>query len=451
MNVDRVVIGGGFAGLLSAHSALSLGESVVVLEASSDWGGAIGRGVLGHQTIDTGAEAFSLMGNAVSDLIDRLGLSQQVRKPRALSPVIAGANGLLPIPRGVMGIPADLDELRASTVLDTNAIDTAAQRDAVPMGPGWMEKPLGDLVGERLGASLLNQLVVPIVNAIYGPNAVRCTLGELLPSFAAEVQKTGSLTGAAAAVRGNSPGPGSAVASLKGGLHTLIDALSAECRSLGGALHANSPVTRLEREGTTWSVGTDETTFHSPRVTLACGLGATQKLLGTQQEFASILRPLETHATTIVFALVNDSLLNSFPLGTGALVAKDFAGHLHATTHANAKWEWLDDTLPPDHHLIRLSFASPLDQEIGQVKTAALQALADLYATHPDNVREMLPVRWGDNLVEHNPGSKALRNQLTELAGHHGLDIRGAVASGNGLLAITQDVQRKENPWLTPA
>lgn len=451
MSVDRVVIGGGFAGLLSAHSALSRGESVVVLEASSDWGGAIGRGVLGGQTIDTGAEAFSLMGGAVSELIGTLGLSQQVREPRALSPVIASTNGLLPIPRGVLGIPADLDELRASQVFDTVAIDTAAQRDAVPMGPGWTEKPLGDLVRERLGASLLNQLVVPIVDAIYGPNAVQCTLGELLPAFAAEVAKTGSLTGAAAAVRGNSPGPGSAVASLKGGLHTLIDALSAECQSLGGALHANSAVTRLQRAGTAWSVATGTTTFDTSRVTLACGLGTTQALLRTHKELANILRPLETHATTIVLALVRDSHLNSFPLGTGALVAKDFAGDLHATTHANAKWEWLDDTLPPDHHLIRLSFELPPHYESDRLKTAALQALSDLYATHPDDVVELLPVRWGDNLVEHNPGSKALRNQLTEIAGHHGLDIRGAVTSGNGLLAITQDVERKENPWLTPA
>jgi protoporphyrinogen/coproporphyrinogen III oxidase len=447
MTPDRIIIGGGFAGLLAARAAAHASEKVVVLEASPQWGGAIGRGKLAGLTLDTGAEAFSTMGEAVSTLVVELGLSDEVRRPRDVSPVIASTSGFLPIPHGVMGIPADLEQPSLTAAFGHEVMAEATRLDSLPLAGEWETHTVASVVESRLGPVIASQVVTPVVSAIYGHRALDCTLAELLPALAVATKSTGSLSKGAATVRGNSPGPGSAVATLRGGLHTLVDALVSDCSGLGVTMINHKRVSALSRVGKLWRAVTPSGSWEAPHLTLACGPVTTGLLLSGDQALRAIIDRLHWQDTTIVLASVVDSALNSYPLGSGAIVATDFAGDLHATTHANAKWEWLQQKLAPNQHVVRLSFGKKGSHDPKRMRDLTLSALAEVYGVAEENVGAILTTRWHHNLLEHSPGSRQARVDLTELAKEQGITICGTPTSGNGLLAIAQDLQQKDSVW----
>lgn len=447
MTLDRIIVGGGFAGLLAARAAARASEKVIVVEASPQWGGAVGRGELAGLTLDTGAEAFSTMGEEVLALVEELGLSSEVRTPRGVSPVIASTSGLLPIPRGVMGIPADLEEPNLTASLGREVMAEATRLDSMPLAGGWETQTIGSLVESRLGPIIASQVVTPVVRAIYGHRALECTLAELLPALAVATKSTGSLHRAALEVRGNSPGPGSAVASLRGGLHTFVDALVDDLTSVGVNMIRQQRVSALSRVGKLWRAVTPSGSWEAPLLTLACGPVATGLLLSSDETFRALIDRLHWQDTTIVLASVADSALNSYPLGSGAIMTTDFAGDLHATTHANAKWEWLEEKLAPNQHVVRLSFGQKGSRDSMRMRKLTLNALADVYGVAEENVGAILTTRWHHNLLEHSPGSHQARSDLTEAARKQGITVCGTTTSGNGLLAIARDLQQKDSEW----
>lgn len=444
MTTSRIVIGGGFAGLLTAWDALKNSESVTVIEKSGALGGAIAGVELGGVRIDSGAEAFSTMSSTMVDLVTELGLGDFLVTPAGSSPVIAGAKGLTPIPRGVMGIPASLEDLVASPALSRADYEFASAGDSAPLDALWRERSITDVVTARLGERVLRTLVAPIVSAIYGPLALECTVAAIAPHFADAVDSEGSLVAGARLVRGISPGPGSAVASLRGGLHTLIDALAQRIRNEGGTIMTSTHASALAKTPTGWRVITPGRTLEASALTLAAGPASSGILLGGLESFRELVAATHWHGTTIALVLLEDASVNSAPLGSGALVEGDWAGGIQATTHTNAKWAWIDDALAEDSHIIRFS--------LGQTSLTNTDALADtvdaglrlLYGANPATVTARRTVRWSDSVIGISPGSTERGVALATLANNSGIDLAGCLVSGNGLLGITTDTLGKE-------
>lgn len=456
MTTSRVVIGGGFAGLVTAWDALENSERVTVIDKSTALGGALAGVTLGGVTVDSGAEAFSTMSQRMVELVEELGLADRLETPTGASPVIATPEGNTAIPRGVMGIPADLEDLLASPALGAAEYDAAVAGDGAPLDAHWRDTSIATLVGERLGEPVLRTLVEPIVTAIYGPRALSCTVADLIPSFADAIESEGSLVAAARHVRGSSPGPGSAVATVRGGLHTLIGALAAQIRERGGEILLSTHASALARTTSGWNVITPGRTLSADAITVAGGPSTTRVLLGAFEPLRELTSSIQWQDTTITLVLVQDSSLDRAPLGSGALVASHWAGPIHATTHTNAKWAWINDALPSGSHILRCSLGStplgstPLGSTSRGLSDTLSGAVDDglrtLYGVDPRLIRERLTVRWSDNVFVVSPGHRERRAALSQVAGEMGIDIAGCLVSGNGLLGITNDTLGKERP-----
>ena len=446
MSTHRVVIGGGFAGLVTAWDALANSERVTVMEKSTTLGGALAGVTLGGVTLDSGAEAFSTMSRRMVELVEDLGLADRLETPAGTAPVIATPQGNTAIPRGVMGIPADVEDLLASPALGRVAYDAALAGDSAPLDSHWHEMSIAALVSARLGEPVLRTLVEPLVTAIYGPRALSCTVAELIPSFADAIESTGSLVAAAQHVRGSSPGPGSAVATVRGGLHLLIDALATRIRELGGEILLSTHASALARTPSGWNVITPGLTYNADAITVAAGPSTTRALLGAFEPLHEITSSIQWQDTTISLVLVEDSSLARAPLGSGALVAANWAGPIQATTHTNAKWAWIDESLPEGFHILRCSLGSTPLGHPEELADAVDEGLATLYGVDSGGIRERLTIRWSDNVSGVSPGHRERSAALRQLAGDIGIDIAGCLTSGNGLLGITADTLGKERP-----
>src|SRR5699024_11445378 len=134
-----VVVGAGMAGLIAGYAAIKAGHSVTVVEATSQPGGAVQSEVLetsqGLIGIDAGAEAYASRSTVIDELLEDLGLANEIVPPNtAGSWLYLPDVGAVPAPRlGMWGIPVDPQAKEVVAALGTKAAARAAQDIDTPI------------------------------------------------------------------------------------------------------------------------------------------------------------------------------------------------------------------------------------------------------------------------------------------------------------------------------
>ena len=443
MIVDRIVIGGGFAGLLSSVRAGQRGEKVKLIERSQRLGGALRSSRVGGFDLDCGAEAFSTIDPSGVALLEELGISSLMEVPRPNAPVILTDRGKLPIPRGVVGIPADLREVYSSGAISDRSYSDALISDSKPLPKNWQSLGIRTLVSKRLGQDLFDHIVAPILISVYGPHSINCSFDEIMPAFANEIRAEGSLVKAAAKLRANSSSAASAVGSLRGGLHTMVDFLVEKARSLGVEITTGADEISISKVAKAWSIENKTDKLLTERITIACGPVESENLISKIDGGETNSRGQKQRSTRIVLALVEDESLDDLPIGSGAIVSDQVDQAIRATSHINAKWQWVQDLLKPRQHLLRFSCSRPLGGQNSTVESRISDALALICGSRPEKILDIEMTSWPSHLVEIYPGYQENNKSLIQRGQKLGIDLAGSTVSGNGLLGIIQNI----NNW----
>lgn len=490
---DAVVVGGGVAGLVAAHTLAADGLAPVVVEASPECGGYLARADVGPAgtpvVVDVGAESYASRSQVIADLVASLGLEPV--EPSGLSAwgyVPTGSAGRLtlddgaassgrrpgrafPLPSaGVLGIPGHpwardtrraigvLGALRASLdrVLPASRVDTST---------------LASLVRSRLGARVLERLVTPVAGGVHSTDPALLSVDAVAPGLLAAYQRTGSLAGAVLSLRAQAPA-GSAVRGLVGGMNQLVAALESVVEERG-QVRRSTGARRLRRVDGAWEVVlSDGSVLCSDRVVLAVGGHAAVALLADHVDVRGAA-PVRGTDIRLVTLLLRAPGLGEAPRGTGVLVAPGSDVVAKGTTHASAKWPWLrarlDAALGADAHVVRLSYGrggatapAPLAPGRGAADAATDAAAADaafveqavrdvqvLYGVRlgADGVLSSLVTRWDDALSpptpEHRERTSRLVSDVAALGGADGpgLSVTGAWVAGTGLAAVVPHAQ----------
>lgn len=474
--VDAVVVGGGIAGLVAAHTLVAGGAAAVVLEASARCGGYLARGRLaaeGSQVwVDVGAESFAARSPALASLVQALGL--EAVAPAALSawactPGWRRARAF-PLPAaGVLGIPGHpwaRDVRRAIGLLGA----VRASVDAVLPAARVDTSSLAALVRSRLGRRVLDRLVTPVAGGVHSTDPALLAVDAVAPGLLAAYHRRGSLTAAVRALRAQAP-PGSAVRGVPGGMHQLVAALEQSIEAGGGQICRSAPAVQLQRDGEDWLVHTGPgAVLRTRRVVLAASARTALRLLEGLDGAVDVAGAEPARGTDIalVTLLVRSPALAAAPRGTGILVAPGTTVAAKASTHASAKWPWLrsqlDEALGPDAHVVRFSYgrgavvtAAPDSPAGGTTDTPGLtdgalvaQAVEDLDALYGVGVVQVLSslvTRWDDALAPPTPATREraarLLADVDALVGRgvSGLTVTGAWAAGTGLAAVVPHAQ----------
>ncbi|MDU7516306.1 MAG: FAD-dependent oxidoreductase, partial [Varibaculum cambriense] len=235
---DVLIIGGGLAGLTSAYTLQKQGARVAVIEERGRPGGLICSGRFGDFTFDIGAEAFAAGASEVKDLCDELGLP--LVAPSGKSWIFhherpGHREGALPIPHGMLGIPASLDDPGIVGALSEAEMQRA--REDLTMGPqvGADETTVTGLVTARLGKAVLEKVVAPVAGGIHSASTDRLNADTVLRGLRPALKEHGSLVKAVAALRGLRPGK-PAVLAPEGGMFRLVETLAQRIEEGGGLI-----------------------------------------------------------------------------------------------------------------------------------------------------------------------------------------------------------------------
>ncbi|CAH0229548.1 Protoporphyrinogen oxidase [Arthrobacter sp. Bi83] len=471
-----LVVGGGISGLLAARELAQAGLDTTLLEATDSWGGCVGRHEVAGLDLDSGAESFATRSSAVADLATELGLTKDIVAPHPGGAWVQLPDGPRELPKtGVLGIPANPwdPEVRRSLGLGGSLRASLDRFLPASVGTTADVASVSSLVRARMGRRVLTRLVEPVVGGVHSADPGLLDVDMVAPGLRAGITRHGSLAAAVAAQRRRpaegaaAAKAGSAVAGLRGGMHTLVSALVADLRRRGVGLVTGARADSAARTPDGWRIRTSGTgtpedgangqTYDAGVLVIALDGPAAVGLLEDAVPALAGHRPGPGPEVKLVTLVVDLPELDRRPRGTGILVAPQTPGiRAKALTHATAKWDWLAAAAGPGRHVLRLSYgrrdsAAPAADTPELSADAALleQAMRDASAllTVPvsaDSLVDWDVVSWAGALPFAAVGHRQRVAEVRRIcAGSEGLLLVGGWLAGNGLAAVVADTRKQ--------
>ena len=214
-----VIVGGGIAGLTAALSLRDEPVRVTVLEGSPRLGGKLSVSELAGVAVDEGAEALLITRPEGTGLVAEVGLAGERVEPGTTASAIWTLGALRPLPRRqYMGVPSDLAELTRTGVVSQAGVARAAQDLDLPVTDREGDVPVGQYIGARFGAEVVDRLVDPLLGGVYAGRSAELSFDATMPGLAAAARRHRSLAEAVGSLlpppppaeRPASPAPGRA-------------------------------------------------------------------------------------------------------------------------------------------------------------------------------------------------------------------------------------------------
>lgn len=421
------VVGAGIGGLTAALRLAQGGCDVVVLEGSDRVGGKLHRAEVGGLLVDVGAESLLARRPEAVDLVDELGLD--VTHPATTAASIWTRGALRPLPPTVLGVPADLDALMASGIVEHRPV---AHPAAVPDE----DVSVTDFLAPRVGREVVDRIVEPLLGGVYAGHADRLSLRAAAPQVLA--LGPDPLAGAAASrpVRSSSEPVFAGVVGGVGALpHAIVERGSLEVR-------LRSTVRSLARAGAGWELAVGPTsgieTLRADAVVVATPAPATARLLAEVAPAAAFALAGVDHASMAVVTFVLDGAVDVE--GSGFLVPPVDGTTVKASTLSSHKWGWLAERAA-GRTVVRASIGRAGETEVllrpdDAVVDVALADLRAAYGSLPDVVDAHVQ-RWGGGLPQYDVGHlERVATAEASVAQVDGLELCGAAYHGVGVPAV---------------
>lgn len=463
---SAVVVGGGIAGLAAAEE-LSRTHRVTVLEASVRVGGKLrGHDVAGLR-VDVGAESMLNSRPEGVGLARSAGL--HVVHPTGAAPYLWTRGELRRLPRTLLGVPLDADDLAASGVLSDAGLARALAGLGAPLGPVGEDLTIAELVGRRLGQEVVDRLVEPLLGGVYAGHAAN------LSTRAAAAQLLGPTPQQSADQRKRP-----VFAGVEGGMWRLPAALAAGAAPAEGGrydVRCGATVRELARTPSGFRLTIGPTTaqeyVEADAVVLATPAPAAARLLRGiggraavaaasalgQIEYASVaIATFAYRAADLPAVLAPEMAPETAPEvaaemaqpgaqgpPSGFLVPPIDGRRIKAATLSFAKWDWVRDAgrgAGPggeDLLLLRASLGrhreeATLQASDGELLAACRGDLADAIGLVAAPVDQHLQ-RWGGALPQYALGHLD-RVARVRAALPAGLAVCGAAYDGVGIPAV---------------
>ncbi len=448
--VTVAVVGGGMAGLAAAHAVLGSDPSarLTVFEGSAEVGGKLRLGQVAGVTVDLGAESMLSRRTEATALSRAVGLGDAIVHPAVGGAGVWTRGAIRELPPTVMGIPADLAAAGRSGILGRAAVARAALEPRLPRLDVSEDVGIGAVVANRLGSTVRDRLVEPLLGGVYAGRSDELSLHAALPQIVGAVKEQGGLLAAAASlVVPPRPDLGPVFAGISGGVGRLPRELAQDVCQRGGTIRCNTMVRELTRTASGWQLvvgpNAKPETVDADAVVVATPAGAAARLLRAVAPLAAReLSRIEYASMALVTLAVDAGRVDVELAGSGFLVPPIEGRVVKAVTYSSRKWGWL----PAHTALIRCSIGRHHDEAELQRDDADLVEATMTDVRAATGLRapllEACVTRWGGALPQYAVGHlDRVRRIRAAVDAVRGLEVCGAVFDGVGIPAVVADGQ----------
>jgi oxygen-dependent protoporphyrinogen oxidase len=325
------VVGGGIAGLVTAHRLRLAGLEPTLFERDATCGGVVAPAIeVGGLALEPGPDSLAARKPWGADLCRELGLDLEA--PGATGAYLWTRTGLVPYLRGApFGIPGDVgDVLRWPGLSPRGRLRALGDLLIRTRRAGAPEETLGHLLRRRLGDEATDRALAPLLGGLHAGDVDRLSAEATFPELAAWERAQGSLIrGAQAAERAaRRADPGPMFVRPRGGMRWLVDALVA---ALAAQVRTDAPVTGVAEGEVRLRDGLEA--FDA--VVLACRAAEGARLLGGAAPAG--LGRIRSVSTGVVFLVYPPGTGDALPDATGFVVPRGEAPII-AATFLSRKW-----------------------------------------------------------------------------------------------------------------
>jgi len=272
-----IVIGAGISGLSTAFWLHQSGVEVTVVESSGRTGGVIRSEQLQGYTVDQAAHCLMNYLPEVNYLCETVGLSSEQLFRQA------GAEKRYMVKNGQLAaVPDKVLDIAKSSYWSPSAKLRMMLEPLVPKADPAAQESVADFIRRRFGNELYDRAIEPFVAGTLAGDAQRVCAKSVLPKFSELESRYGSILKGALIkkFRGLHETYPRHLFSFKAGMEALPSAIA---DYLGAAVHTDTQVQSIHRQGACWSVQTvsrgSTEIFEADAVVLATPAPAAAKLL----------------------------------------------------------------------------------------------------------------------------------------------------------------------------
>lgn len=438
------IVGGGITGLTAAFylqkeiAAKDLPLSFTLIEAGERLGGKVLTERHDGFVMEKGPDSFLARKEGASELVEELGMQDDLVRNNTGQAYILHRDRLHPIPEGaVMGIPTKLTPFITSRLFSPAGKARAAADLVLPRSEMNGDQSVGQFFRRRLGNDVVDHLIEPLLSGIYAGNIDRLSLMSTFPQFYQLERKYRSLILAMKNTRSPARAkakPQGQFLTLKGGLQSLVDAL--EKRLPETSVIKNTPLRRIEKKNTGYRLYfNNDRTLETDTVILAVPSRVAHSALASN----SFLQPLsETTPTSVanVVLAYSETAARLKQEGTGFVVPRRENYTITACTWTHKKWP---HTAPEGKALLRCyvgragadSIVDRSDEHIVEAVLEDLKRISNITGD-PEFYRI---TRWKNAMPQYAVGHQThLQNAREQLRRHFpGIVLAGASYGGVGL------------------
>lgn len=444
------IVGGGISGLTAAYylaEARRAGTPIEehLFEASARLGGALRTEHIDGCVVEVGADSFLTEKREASELCQQLGLADQLigSEDHQRRTLILHRGRLVPLPEGFeFLVPSRLFTVARTPLLSLRDKLALVAEMFTRARPSTDDESVAAFVERHFSRGLLDNIVDPLLTAVYGGDPSQLSARAVLPRFVELEEKWGSLVrGARRAARERRANAGRPrpplFTTLSNGTETLVAALHA--RLDPARVFLNRPVVRLGNagEGSSYRLEFEEgQAFNADAVILALSAYEVARLL--RERNALLAEPLAEipYSSSVIVALGYDAgQVGHLPGGFGFLVPRKENLRLLACTFVGQKFR---SRVPANRVLLRCFLGGMRDEavlELTDTEAAALVrrelgAILGLTA-EPRFVRVY---RWRKALAQYTVGHLARLEAIRgRLAAQRDLFLCGNAYDGIGV------------------
>lgn len=456
------VIGTGITGLTTAFrlkktiEKYSLPFELLVLESSIRSGGKIHTMKMGEDYVDLGAESIDVGSGEAMDLINELGLTEQIRYSQNGKQDIYAFNKLYHIDSPTYkGIPAKRSEIWKYDLLSFQGKVSYLKDTYLPSSEITEHTSVIDYLNERIGTELTEYVAEPYYSEIY-MNHMESTGMDMIDSTILKLESEhGNLTNALEANPDILDSNRKQI-SFENGLETLTNMLM---EALKGHVVFSKKVTEIKKsiEGTYILDINKKEQVRVGAVVVATDPGNYKEIF-TDVEFKEQFKEIKTNSIGFAMFSFSKGALKIKPEGNGILCSRRNDSHISSVVWLNKKWASLENR---DEELLGIYFGHGNEEIMlslsnKQIEELLLKDLEKMLGIDVPPIYHVLK-RWKNSFPKQsfsgeNAGSKLIDSIQTAYPGIYlagngvkGFGINSCIKQGNEVSEYIITHLKKQN------